>query len=287
MSTLLRCQWCQQVLPLEALTCTACGAATDVRQRVTSSGWVELPAIRDMARLQFGRSFCQIEGTYVPVADFALDASDWVYFNHHVVLWKDPEVVMTTTSWSGGWKRLLAGLPIFMAEARGPGHIAFSMDAPGETIALPLHVGHEVQVREGVFMAATGQVHYDYLNTNFFYRTEEGLHYPCGNFMDRFVAPEEPGLLLLHGAGNVFVRELAPKEFILVKPTALLFKDARVAMTLYIEHPRNYNRVWRRRYVWLKLTGPGRVAIQSAYPHWEDPDAPVTRCSDGAQIIDW
>ena len=43
-----------------------------------------------MARLQFGQSHCQIEGTTVPVADFTLAQQDMVYFSHHVLLWTDP-----------------------------------------------------------------------------------------------------------------------------------------------------------------------------------------------------
>ena len=37
-----------------------------------------------MARLQFGQSYCQIEGTYVPVADFNLVEGEGVYFAHHL-----------------------------------------------------------------------------------------------------------------------------------------------------------------------------------------------------------
>ena len=92
------------------LTCAACGAAIDL-QRVTSrSGWTQLPPIRDMARLQFGRSTCQIEGAYVPVTDMQLDASDGVYFAHHVLLWKDPSVQIAALPLAGAVE----------AAARGP-----------------------------------------------------------------------------------------------------------------------------------------------------------------------
>ena len=48
-----------------------------------------------------------------------------------------------------------------------------------------------------------------------------------------------------YGAGNVFIRPLQPGETILVKPTALLYKDSSVAMQLHIEHPGNSWRSWR------------------------------------------
>ena len=47
-------------------------AAPDAARRcgadrvVTESGWAQLPGRKDMAKLQFGNSFCQIEGVYVP-----------------------------------------------------------------------------------------------------------------------------------------------------------------------------------------------------------------------------
>ncbi len=207
----------------------------------SESGWAELPGRKDMAKLQFGDSFCQIEGLYVPVADVNLAGSDSIYFTHHVLLWKDPQVNITTMPLASGWKRMFAGLPLIMTQAHGPGHIAFSRDAPGEMIALPLQPGEEVDVREHLFMLATSNVAYDWFSTNVWYTTQSGddkeTHYPVGMFMDRFSAPQAPGLLLLHASGNVFVRELAPGQTILVKPTALIFKDPSVQMQLHFEHP--------------------------------------------------
>ena len=192
-------------------TCPRCGAAIGMRHpQVAQSGWAQLPARKDMAKLQFGNSFCQIEGTYVPVADMNLAADDGVYFAHHVLLWKDPQVNITTMSLKGGWKRLFAGLPLIMTQAQGPGHIAFSLDNPGELIALPLQPGQVVDVREHLFLAATSNVHYDWFPTQHLAQTSSGdeteTHYPIGMYMDQFCARKTPGLLLLHAGGNVFVR---------------------------------------------------------------------------------
>jgi uncharacterized protein (AIM24 family) len=140
----------------------------------SESGWGELPGRKDMAKLQFGDSFCQIEGLYVPVADVNLAASDSIYFTHHVLLWKDPQLNITTMSLASGWKRMFAGLPLIMMQAHGPGHIAFSRDAPGEMIALPLQPGEQVDVREHLFMLATSNVAYDWFSTNIWYTTQSG-----------------------------------------------------------------------------------------------------------------
>src|SRR6185369_1322793 len=104
-----RCQWCgfASRIGAGATTCPACGAGIDVRAVVDAAGWAELPAIRDMARLQVGRSTCQIEGSYVPVADFALAPGDRVYFNHQTMLWRDTKVRVDIAPISGWFRRLL------------------------------------------------------------------------------------------------------------------------------------------------------------------------------------
>jgi len=284
------CPWCGLVTDGTRLSCPACGATIDVESIVTNSGWTELPGRRDMAKLQFGNSFCQIEGTYVPVADFHLAHGDGVYFAHHVLLWKDPDVAVTAMSLKGAWKRLFAGLPLIMTQAMGPGHVAFSQDAAGEVIALPLQPGQGVDVREHIFMVATLNVTYDWFSTGIWFNTRSGdeteTHYPLGQFMDRFYAPQTPGLLLLHAAGNVFVRQIAQGQTILVKPTALLFKDPSVQMQLHFEHPAGSTRSWRswgERYLWLRLFGPGRVAVQSAYAHLHDNGRNITRHSNATR----
>jgi uncharacterized protein (AIM24 family) len=243
-----------------------------------------------MAKLQFGHSVCQIEGLYVPVADMNLAAGDSVYFTHHVLLWKDPQVNITTMPLAGGWKRVFAGMPLIMTQAQGPGHIAFSKDAPGELIPVPLQPGQSLDVREHVFLAATTNVQYEWFNSGIWFETRNGdeteRHYPVGMFMDRFVAPQGPGLLLLHASGNTLVRSLAPGETILVKPTALLYKDPGVGMQLHFEHPASMFRSWGswgNRYVWLRLWGPGRVAVQSVFDRLEGEARPITRCSQATE----
>jgi uncharacterized protein (AIM24 family) len=284
------CPWCAATVGAQQLSCPRCGATLNAAVEVSETGWKQLPGRKDMAKLQFGDSFCQIEGLYVPVADVNLAAADSIYFTHHVLLWKDPQVNISAMPLSGAWKRMFAGLPLVMMQAQGPGHIAFSRDAPGEMIALPLQPGDTIDVREHLFMLATGNVAYDWFMTNVWYTTKSGddkeTHYPVGAFMDRFTAPQSPGLLLLHASGNVLVRELAPGESLLVKPTALIFKDPTVEMQLHFEHPRMGFSMWGswgNRYVWLRLWGPGRVAVQSAFERMEGENAYLTNCSPATQ----
>jgi uncharacterized protein (AIM24 family) len=317
------CRWCHGTShgTIVGTTCPSCGAAVDVRLATTDSGWTQLPPIPDMARIQFGQSTCQIEGAYVPVADMNLAAGDEVYFSHHVLLWQDPAINLSTLPLKGAWNRKLAGMPLVMMQASGPGHIAFSRDAPGEVMAVPLQPGAAVDVRENHFLVATSAVTYDWHDSGVWFTTSGGgreksagmkllkvglelaalaaegegdgggggeteWHYPLGQYIDRFTCPTVPGLLLLHAGGNVFVRTLAEGETIMVKPPALLFKDPTVGMQLHVEYPQSGMQFWRswgNRYLWLRMWGPGRVAVQSAYEKMEDPGSSFQSISDHSE----
>jgi uncharacterized protein (AIM24 family) len=229
----------------------------------------------------------------VPVAEFTLAPGDGVYFPHHELLWKEPGVAVTQRGLKGAWKRMLAGLPVHMLDAVGPGRVAFSRDAAGETLAIPLHPGRAVDVREHIFMVATHAVAYDWIAHDVWFQTGTGdereTHHPIGQLLDRFSAPAGPGLLLVHAHGNAFVRELAPGEHLFVKPSAFLYKDTTVHIWLHfsLPHASNVTRwtAWAERYMWVGLRGPGRVAIQSAYGHVHDPGGRIT--GGNATIHQW
>ena len=287
------CPYCRMASEGGNGTCPHCGAPADVRRRVSDSGWVEQPPIRDMARIRFGRSTCQISGTYVPVADMGLHDDDWVYFSHHVLLHTEPRVRLGNLPMRGGWNRMRAGLPLIMMRAQGPGHIAFSADAPGETLAVPLRPGQAIDVAEHRFLVATGNVGYDWENSNVWFTTgdsdETEWHYPVGQTMDRFTAAGSNGLLLLHAPGNTFIRDLAPGERMLVQPGGLIWKDQSVTMFLHFEYPRGAywfsSARWQAKSIWLTLQGPGRVAVQSVFERPEMVGA--VKQSSGATTQYW
>jgi uncharacterized protein (AIM24 family) len=270
------CPYCRMDQPESEISCPSCGAALDIRRHVSRSGWVEQPPIKDMARIQFGQSRVQIEGTYVPVADFTLAEPDWIYFAHHALLWTEPGVRLGNTSLAGGWNRMLSGLPLIMVEARGPGRLALSGDRAGEIVALPLMPGRQIWTREHRLLTATGNISYTWQQTGIWYTTGSGddreTHYPLGQFGDIFTAQQAPGLLLLHAPGNTFLRDLAPGETVLVQPGSLLYRDVSVQAHLHLEYPQGAPNIsWRRafsqRTIWLRLVGPGRVAVSSAFGH--------------------
>jgi uncharacterized protein (AIM24 family) len=81
--------------------------------------------------------------------------------------------------------------------------------------------------------------------------------------VDRFTA-EQRGLLLLHAAGNAFIRDLAEDERIYMVPRALVYKDRSVHMNVHLERPASPKAHWRLIPL-VRLIGPGRLAIQSQY----------------------
>src|SRR5262245_52776190 len=225
----LKCDWCQGTNESTALSCRYCGAPLDIKNLVSDSGWREAPRIRDMTEIQFGRSTCQVEGEIVPVAEISLGQWDSVYFEHHVLLWKDDRTPMTVMPLQGGMKRALAGMPFIVSLAHGPGRVAFSRDATGELVVMPLHPGMEVDVREHAFLLASHHIGYSYVRIK---GLRNILFGGQGMFMDRFVTGNESGLLILHGYGNVFERRLSPGESIILEPGAFLYKDASVTMNV-------------------------------------------------------
>jgi len=73
-------------------------------------------------------------------------------------------------------------------------------------------------------------------------------------------------MLILHGYGNVFERVLRPGESIMVEPGAFLYKDSSVGMN--VEFQRFGTGLFGGTNMSLaRLTGPGRVGIQSMYVH--------------------
>ena len=273
------CRYCRQPSDPSAATCPLCGAPVDVRASVSRSGWQKQPPIRDLARIQFGQSYCQIEGQQVPTADFTLAGNEWIYFSHHTLLWCDPSAQLQSMGMRGGWTRMVAGLPLIMVRGSGPGHIALSDNHAGEILALPLAPGQSIWVREHRFLTATGNVAYDWETSPIWFTTGTGddqeTHYPLGYIGDRFVAQQGPGLLLLHAPGNVFTRDLAPGETILIQPGALVYRDVGVQAHLHLEYPHGAGVSWFRstysyRTVWIRLIGPGRVAVQSVFERPEN-----------------
>ncbi len=202
-----------------------------------------------------------IEGELTPVLQIEMRDMG-IYFEHHVLLWKDPAVNVGIRAMKGVFKRMIAGMAIFMTEAKGPGRIAFSRDGPGHVFALHLTAGQAVDVREHQFLAASSNVDYSF-------RRVQGvvnmLFSGTGFFIDTFTTGHQEGILWLHGYGNVFEIELGPREQIDIEPGGWIYKDPSVSMETKMQKLTSGIFASAGQLVWNRFTGPGRIALQSMY----------------------
>ena len=204
-----------------------------------------------------------LDGELVPMLTVEMPPGGAVYFEHHVLLWKHPGVDIDIRPMQGAFKRMMAGMQIFVTEARGPGQIAFSRDGAGHIVPMHLKAGEELHVREHQFLAATGNIDYTFERVK---GVANILFGGTGFFIDKFHGHKGDGILWLHGYGNVFEKVLAAGESIDVEPGGWLYKDPGVRMETTMARLSTgvfagFSLVLNR------FTGPGRLGLQSMYLH--------------------
>src|SRR3954466_4158566 len=209
-----------------------------------------------------------LDGELVPVLAIDLTPGNSVYFEHHILLWKNTTVEIGVRSLKGAFKRMMAGMQIMITEATGHGQIAFSRDGAGHVFALHLSHNQEIHVREHQFLAATGNVDYTFERVK---GVSNMLAGGTGFFIDRFKAANSDGIVWLHGYGNIFEVTLAAGESLDIEPGGWVYKDPSVRMES------NFQRLSTgfmagMNLVMNRFTGPGRVGIQSMYLHLETAD---------------
>lgn len=217
-------------------------------------------AARDEA---FGGVTYHIQGELVPALIVELSAVP-VYFEHHVLLWKDPQVEVGVKAVKGAFKRMMAGIPVFLTEARGPGRISFSRDDAGHVFAIHLKHGESMDVREHQFLAATENLEYGYSRMK---GVANILYGGTGFFIDNFAATQGDGIVWLHGYGNVFDLALQAGEQIDVEPGAWIYKDKSVGMQSMFQRLSTGLFASAGQISWNRFTGPGRIGIQSMSVH--------------------
>jgi uncharacterized protein (AIM24 family) len=213
----------------------------------------------------YGGVTYHIEGELVPALQVELTATS-IYFEHHVLLWKDPAVQIALHPLKGSFKRMLAGIPFLLTGASGPGRIAFSRDGPGHVFGLHLAAGSSVDVRENQWLAATEAVDYSFTRVK---GAANMLLGGTGFFIDTFSCPSREGILWLHGYGNVFEVTLAAGEQIDIEPGGWIYKDRSVQMQTNFQKLSTGFFASAGQIVFNRFTGPGRVALQSMYYHME------------------
>jgi uncharacterized protein (AIM24 family) len=233
--------------------------------RLQPSSYMPVPTLL-LTKVQnetFGGVTYHIEGELVPALHVELSSTD-VYFEHHILLWKDPAVEIGIHPLKGAFKRMLAGMPFMLTGAKGPGRIAFSRDGAGHVFALHLAPGSAVDVREHQWLAATDQVEYSFSRVK---GVANMLIGGTGFFIDTFSCPNKEGILWLHGYGNVFEVTLAAGEAIDIEPGGWVYKEQSVQMQTMFQRLSTGLFASAGQICWNRFTGPGKVALQSMYFH--------------------
>lgn len=269
----MNCPTCQTPLSAGAKFCANCGAPAPLPTQVGAYTEPVGETDNPKAPIVLGDMSIKVEGELVPVVDVELGSQQTIYFEHHILLWKQPNVTLGFMGLQNAAKRFFSGLQIFISTAKGPGNIAFSREAPGQIVALRLQPGQSVDVREHQFLLATSNVGYD-----FYWQTglANVLFARSGLFIDRFTAQQAEGLVLLHGYGNVFEKTLAPGEMLDVEPGGWLWKDSSVQMnTVTVLQSQGGGGLMGALGAFVggaallinRFTGPGRIGIQSMTYH--------------------
>ncbi len=92
----------------------------------------------------------RVEGHLVPIVEMRLSEGHQVYFEHHAILAKALALRVDLMPMRGALRRMLAGLPVLLTRAGGPGTVALSRDGVGEVVAVDL-AGEELDVMEHRF----------------------------------------------------------------------------------------------------------------------------------------
>jgi uncharacterized protein (AIM24 family) len=269
----MTCPTCQAPLQPGAKFCANCGAPAPALTQVGAYSEPVPELDNPKEPIQIGDMSVKVEGELVPVVDIELGRQQTIYFEHHILLWKQPNVTLGFMGVRNAGKRFFAGLQIFISTAQGPGNIAFSRDAPGQIVALRIAPGQAIDVREHQFLFATSNVDY-----NFYWQQglANVLFSRTGLFIDRFTATQGEGLLLLHGYGNVFEKTLGPGDVLDVEPGAWLWKDANVRMdTVSVLQSQGAGgllgalgaMVGGAALMLNRFYGPGRIGLQSMTYH--------------------
>jgi uncharacterized protein (AIM24 family) len=204
-----------------------------------------------------------IEGALVPVLHLQLNGTP-VYFDHYVFLWKEPSVQIAAKPNTHHFKRIRSGEPVFLVEATGQGRIALGRNGAGHAFALTVRAGDVIDVREHQFIAATDNVAYSCVNVKGPRTILFGGEYFV---VDIFTGQNTEGVVWLHGYGDVFEATLQAGEQIDVEPGGWIYKDHSVQLAVISQRLAQSRFKVGDHIAWHRLTGPGRVALQSMYLH--------------------
>jgi len=208
------------------------------------------------------------DGELVPMLTMELDGSMPVFFEHHILLWKTPSLEIGIHAMKGTFKRVIAGMPIFMTEAKGrPDRVQ-----PGRSGARVPPGSCPRPVAGGARAPVPGRHRERRLQLPAIARCWEHAVRRHGHLHRHLHRRQGGGTVWLHGYGNVFERVLGPGETFDVEPGGWVYKDPTVAMEIKMVGLRMGMLGGSGNLVFNRFTGPGRIGIQTMYLHMPTED---------------
>jgi uncharacterized protein (TIGR00266 family) len=209
----------------------------------------------------------EITGTTLPVLQVQLVPGETLIAETGQLAWMTPTIAMTTTTQTGGVRglfgaiaRAFGGGGLFMTEftaATGPGGVAFAAHVPGQIMEVDVAAGRPYMLhRNGFLCAMQGVV----IGTAFQQSFKSGLFGGAGFVLQKL---EGQGKAWVELGGDIVIYELQPGETLLVHPGLVGMFEASVAFEV-TRVPGIKNILFGGEGLFLvKLTGPGRVWLQT------------------------
>ena len=215
----------------------------------------ELPELFDWQGIS-----CRLTRGMLPSVIVALLPREEIEINPAALFWKDEAATLRSE---------MAGVVI----VRGPARIGLSLGVVGQAFPMPVLPGDAVQVRAGHFLFSVGAERRSGQIRGLADRIRGGN----GASFDSFRAGEYGATVWVQSAGGVLERSLADGEALDVRPEAFLVKDDSVGLETLISGEGGDT----RSVVWpcLRLTGPGRVAVQSGQVSVTETSAPAAEAA--------
>ena len=194
------------------------------------------------------------EGELVPALHIELQQGS-VYFEHHVLLWKHPQLDVGVRAMKGAMKRMFAGLPVFPhRDTRRRSHRVQSRRCGADCAYAPVRVDS----RSTCASTTPGRDGASRLHVPNRVRRVEHAVWRKRFLIDTFTAGPTDGIVWLHGYGNVFSVESAPGEQIDIETGGIEFyKEQPVRMETQFQRLATGFLASAGQIFWNRFTGPG------------------------------
>ncbi len=211
----------------------------------------------------------RVRGTIAPVVEWEMDGSYTLFFEHFVLMYRDPKVSVTAAVPRGAVKRAIGKMPVVLAKASGHGRLGLGRSAPGEIVGVEVEPGETLEVREHQFLAATDSLSYGFNRV----RGISNLLFGGNSFfVDTFRARAEGGVVWVHGHGNLIEVKLDREEHLDVEPSRWCYKDSSVKMTT-VPIKVSARLFASTAFMLNRFTGPGRLGLQTMSVYFKTDDA--------------